>query len=204
MKKYFSGALDVLEELVSKEDGKPILAGGAPFQLMDLVEHGYVQGRDISLPHGSAVMLGGGWKHIEKGDIDERKVVEQIKGFFGKDVSVFDTYGMAEGGFTALKQCKGSTSEHFDCTYANSHLPHSLDAFVMLDDGEITQKSGSHGRFGYSLPIMNRISTIVTDDEITLDAKCGCGFNGHVIRDKIVRASDAVPRGCGLSPEDSA
>jgi|SRR5580704_2105085 hypothetical protein len=166
---------------------EPTLIVATPFTAAMLCREIQKAGRRPTLPKGSRLLIGGGWKTFAGQALDFDELCALVQGELGiRRGNVIDSYSMIE--------CNASMSR---CVYNRYHVPPQLRPFV-LDEAFKPLPLPAIGRFGFSDPLQVTFpGFFATSDIVSLtNLPCDCGRLGYSIVGSVQRAASIPPRGC--------
>jgi Acyl-protein synthetase, LuxE len=168
---------------------RPVVVFGTPAEVLEIcswIEHENVA---LTLPQGSAVISGGGWKDDVPGRISHDELAERIQRSFGVPADhVVDTYSTSECNFYCMR-----------CWAGRYHVPPLVEV-VILDDALMPVRGEDvYGLIGFLDPFATCYpGYLITGDEgHAVSADCPCGLSGWSFVGDITRASSFESKGCG-------
>lgn len=167
-------------------DHVPILIFGTPFELERACASVVESRRQLSLPRGSLVVTGGGWKG-ERG-VSRAELLDHVERAFGVPAhDVVDVYATTETNAVLLT-----------CTEGRYHVPPLVEAVVVDEALERVDEDDAVGVLGLLDPFaVSYPGFLVTGDHVRLTRHgCPCGLSGPTIVGPIERAPLAEPKGC--------
>jgi hypothetical protein len=179
--------LDALRRATARD--RAVWLFGAPYQLARLCALVQAAGAP-TLPAGSVVTLGGGWKSFEGQRVDRPALCALIEAALGVPAArVLEAYAMVELN-TPLMRCDGG----------RYHVPPILEPWV-FDEALLPRAPGPDvtGTFGFMDPTVTSFPAfLVTGDEVRLvRERCPCGLVGPALVGEVRRAAGHEVRGCG-------
>jgi hypothetical protein len=164
------------------------LVFGAPFMLKEFCDWLVAAGEDLTLPPGSMLFHGGGWKSFEGDRIDEPALlalVEQATGITAGNVS--EGYSMTEAQVVYPR-----------CREGRFHIPPITETVIFDDALELLEGDDGYGALGFLDPFAACYpGFIITGDNVRRRAdQCPCGVSGVTITD-IGRVAGREVKGCG-------
>jgi hypothetical protein len=172
----------------SVKKGQKILMQSACYQLKELCTKAVQQG-GVSLPEGSVLLFGGGWKTFEGEKMAKAELLALVERAFGlKGESAVEGYSMIE--MNTMMTC---------CSEARFHIPPLLEPIVFDEDLTPKPGAGHTGIFGFLDPFaLSYPGFLISGDEINLwRGECPCGRKGYAIDGEIVRVAGKEVKGCG-------
>ncbi|MBB2909827.1 hypothetical protein FHS43_001073 [Streptosporangium becharense] len=169
-----------------RKAARPVLVFGTPSGVADLVAHLSAAGTRLSLPPGSQVVTGGGWKGRTAVRWDDLVA------------GVADRLGVPPGRYVDAYSTSELNTVFLSCAAGRYHVPPCVEPIVV--DGLLTPVPGDdvEGRLAVLDPFaLSYPGFVVTGDAVRLRrTSCGCGLSGPTLAAPIVRAAGAGQRGC--------
>lgn len=168
--------------------GQRVMVFGAPFLVKELCDRILASGEPLTLPAGSIVGYGGGWKTFDGERLDEAALLELIERATGvKKESVIEAYSMTEVGAIMMK-----------CEQGRFHVPPHLETIILNDALEPVADRDAAGILGVMDPFaVSYPGFLITGDSVhRVSDPCACGIGGDTLR-SVGRASGAEVKGCG-------
>jgi hypothetical protein len=181
----WTGAVEFLDAATGA--GRPVMIFGTPPLVRELCVR--VSGTPPTLPRGSLVVTGGGWKAGQSLQLDA--LLELVTSRLGVPPShIVDTYGTTELNAYLLR-----------CAHGSYHVPPLLRALVVddllvpVEGDDVTGLLGFLDPFAFSYP-----GFVIPGDVARLVRRaCRCGLTGPAILGPIERSPDDGARGCATS-----
>ena len=144
--------------------------------------------RSLSLPPGSVILFGGGWKSFT-GDVmqPEELTKELVSTFNVPPSNILEGYSMTEVSMLMLR-----------CEYGRFHIPPVLEP-VILDEGlNPLEGTDLRGTFGFLDPLARSYPGFIISGDLVhlLDGGCRCGLTGPAVTE-IRRPQSMEVKGCG-------
>ena len=178
--------IEIME--ASAKAGHKVFIFGAPYQFKELCDMMSGCNRKISLPPGSFVLFGGGWKSFNGEALKREELVDMLSGSFGLSPSmILEGYSMTETSILTMR-----------CPYGRFHLPPIVEPIIYDDALNPVANRNTAGTFGF-LDILSasRPGFIISGDRVDMaDGECACGLCGPAITG-ISRAGNREVKGCG-------
>lgn len=170
----------------------PVFIFGAPFQLKELCAWMVQAGRQLTLPAGSLVLFGGGWKSFSGQRIPRHEWIALITEALGAPPrQIVEGYSMTE-----------MNAFNVRCDHGRFHIPPLLEP-VLLDDElnplpPVTDGATVEAVFGFLDPFATAYpGFVITGDVVRLTTgACPCGLTGPAIT-QIERGHNRGVKGCG-------
>ncbi len=172
----------------SLSNGQKVLLQGACYQLMELCRKAVQQG-GMTLPEGSVILFGGGWKTFEGEKIGKAELLKLVESAFGmKGDNVVEGYSMIE--MNLLMTC---------CSENRFHIPPLMEPMVFDNDLMPMPGAGHTGIFGFLDPFaLSYPGFLISGDQVNLwHGECPCGIKGYAIDGEIQRVAGKEVKGCG-------
>ncbi len=172
----------------SVKNGQKILMQSACYQLKELCTKAVQQG-GVTLPEGSVLLFGGGWKTFEGEKMAKAELLDLVDAAFGlKGESAVEGYSMIE--MNTMMTC---------CSEARFHIPPLMEPIVFDEDLTPKPGAGQRGIFGFLDPFaLSYPGFLISGDEINLwHGECPCGRKGYAIDGEIQRVAGKEVKGCG-------
>jgi hypothetical protein len=170
------------------DEGQRVMVFGAPFLVKELCERVLASGEKLTLPEGSIVGYGGGWKTFDGAKLDEAALLELIERATGvKKQFVIEAYSMTEIGAIMMK-----------CEEGRFHVPPHLETVILNDALEPVADRDAAGILGVMDPFaVSYPGFLITGDNVhRVSGACPCGIGGDTLL-KVGRAPGAEVKGCG-------
>lgn len=172
----------------SVDAGRKVFLFGAPYQFKELCDVAGTCGEELTLPTGSLIFFGGGWKTFAGEAIERSTLEELLQNVLGvpKEM-VFEGYSMTEINMLMLR-----------CPQGLFHIPPLIEAVVLDDELRPLRGTDVRGAFGFMDPLaLSYPGFIVTSDHVHMvEEVCGCGLAGPAIKE-IGRLPGSEVKGCG-------
>ena len=161
---------------------------GAPFMIKEFCDWLVSEKKEISLPPGSILFHGGGWKTFEGDRIEEEvflKLVDQALGI--KPLNVGEGYSMTEAQVLYPR-----------CKQGRFHIPPITETVIFDEALEPIEGDDIYGALGFLDPFaICYPGFIITGDNVRRrNDNCPCGITGMTISD-IGRVAGREVKGCG-------
>lgn len=185
-------ALEVLREYA--QEPHPVRVFGMPAFLHDFVGMCLKEKATFSLPEGSLMITGGGWKAAEDKMISRDDFREECSQVFGIPTEwIRDAYGMAE-----------HSAPYFECKAHKFHV--AVFNKLIIRDPETMKPlpPGQQGLMELITPfnaMMPTLALLTTDWAIEDPEPCECGYNAPTFT-LLGRAGIAKHKGCAIHAED--
>jgi len=173
----------------AKDDDRPLLIFGAPFQVKRLCDQLSSDCGGLTLARGSTLVTGGGWKSFTGERVSPQALRNLAEKTLGIDAAHYiDAYSTTE------LNCTFSS-----CAEGRYHIPPLVEP-VVLDEafmGAVGEQG--FGTLGFLDPFaVSYPGFVITGDQGRLaHARCRCGLTGWLIDGEIQRASGLEIKGCG-------
>ncbi|GAA5181621.1 acyl-protein synthetase [Niveibacterium umoris] len=179
---------DAIDAFSRQHGDQPVLVFGFTFMIWRLLDALEVAGRRLTLPRGSILIHGGGWKKLADLAVDNARFKARIASLTGL-TSVHDYYGMAEQVGSIFMECEAG----------RLHTPRFADVIVR---DPLTLAPCAAGETGViqvlsELPTSYPGHSLLTEDlgSITGEDDCPCGRTGRTLH-VVGRLPRAELRGC--------
>ncbi len=170
--------------------GQRVMLFGAPYLVKEYCERILASGERLTLPPGSVVGYGGGWKSFDGERLSEPALLGLIERATGVPrPSVVEAYSMTEIGALMMK-----------CGHGRFHVPPHLETIIL--DAALEPVADRDGEAAGILGVMDPFATSYPGFLITGDAvhrtrhPCPCGIAGDTLL-SVGRAAGAEVKGCG-------
>jgi hypothetical protein len=179
----------MLERLAeSVEHGHRVIIFGTPAVLMEACQIMDERGMRLTLPAGSTISYGGGWKSFTGKRISEPELVAMLRRTFGvPERAVMDAYSMTE--IHGIMQ---------KCEHGRFHVPPFLEPIIYDEDLTVKKGDDVKGTLGFIDPFaVSYPGFVLTGDNVRLlRTPCACGLPGPTIL-RVDRSPGKDVKGCG-------
>jgi len=177
-----------------EKEGKPVRFFGIPAFMYEFLRELSAGGLSFSLPEGSLVRTGGGWKAAEDKKVSRdffRKEASRLLGV--PEVGVRDGYGFAE-----------HSAPYLECSSHQFHVPAYNRVYARDPVSMRALPPGEPGLLEFVTPynaMMPNLALLSTDLGYINPGRCSCGHNSPAFT-LLGRAGLSKHKGCALTAEE--
>jgi phenylacetate-coenzyme A ligase PaaK-like adenylate-forming protein len=176
------------------KDSKPVRILGMPSFLFEFVEFARARKTFFSVPPGSLMITGGGWKAAEDKKVSREDFRQSCSEVFGiPDPWIRDAYGMAE-----------HSAPYFECRKHRFHIA-AFNRLIARDPVTMAAlPDGEKGLLELITPfnaIMPTLAILSTDWVVIHPTPCSCGWKSPTF-ELLGRAGTSKHKGCAIHADD--